>query len=154
MCYNTVISGGLIQIKKLVEKLKNVPVCRTIIRQEDEEIYHCCLFEDTVFQDTGNKLGIEPNTLYLCTARQLKELSLQQLEGITASFLCLQDSSVSEPYFFSNINIVEVSETEKNEYIPAEEKTGDRFGWLWLPALGIPALFFALAYLLFRYRKR
>lgn len=111
------------QIKKLVEKLKNVPVCRTIIRQEDEEIYHCCLFEDTVFQDTGNKLGIEPNTLYLCTARQLKELSLQQLEGITASFLCLQDSSVSEPYFFSNINIVEVSETEKNEYIPAEEKT-------------------------------
>lgn len=43
---------------------------------------------------------------------------------------------------------------EEGTDIPAEEKTGDRFGWLWLPALGIPALFLALAYLLFRYRKK
>lgn len=99
-----------------MEKLKNIPVSWAAIRQEEEEIYHCRLLEDAEinaadFCDTDLN-----NILYLCTAGQLNALPWQKLEGITASFLCLKDSSISETYPFLedkslHVNIAEIPKT-------------------------------------------
>lgn len=92
------ISGGFMQLKTLIEKLKNLNLSWVISGHEEEEIYQCRFL--------GNEPSFQPNILYLCTASKLKQLPPQNLERMTPSFICLDDASPGS-YPFSDINILE-----------------------------------------------